>query len=118
MAAHLKLINKKAFLCTFPPDSSKHAYEVWLQDLWASAGACMDTDERSRQLNAYSQLVPRVHPNGRRRARVQPQEATAQQRRDAFEFISTAMDEAAEEPNQLIPSVLGMNNCQSYERHN
>ena len=56
----------------------------------------MDRDERARQLLGYSHLVPLIQKKRRRPARARQQEDTEtdEQRREAFDLVSAALDEA------------------------
>ena len=81
----------QAYLLSLPTETSPQLYLAWLKTVCSS----LDCEGRAQHLLAFSQLVPRSQRRGKRPdRRRRPAKNSAEERREAHDLVSAAMDEA------------------------
>ena len=86
---------KQAFLLSMPSDPVKEKFDAWLKEMWDNAGHAMNKDDRSAALMGFSRSAARLPKTGRvRPARVRPMTESACERENAYDLVSSAMDQA------------------------
>ena len=81
----------QAYLLSLPTETSPQLYLAWLKTVCSS----LDCEGRAQHLLAFSQLVPRSQRRGKRPDRPRrPAKNSAEERREAHDLVSAAMDEA------------------------